>query len=111
MSTDREAAFSNGTDYHCWRANWCDRCRNDINEDCPIVATALFCQGIPAEWLPQANGYPADAYHCVMFKGFNEPPNPEPQPQPDPPDMDGLFDCPERRVRMYVQPQLSEVTA
>jgi hypothetical protein len=34
----------------------------------------------------------------------------EPRPKPDPPDMDGLFEKPDRQTRMYVpQPQQDEV--
>ena len=102
-------AFSNSTEWEMWAANWCERpCKVDANQDCPLIMIALLGR-TPAEWLPQpADRYPSDAYHCVNFRGKDDPGD-EPQPQPEPPDMDGLFDRPERVTRMLVQPQRSEV--
>jgi hypothetical protein len=104
-------AFSNSDDYELWAANWCRRCLIDApfregrsDTGCDILLTALV--GIkPAEWLElPAERRPYDAYHCVNFRGPDDP-DTEPKPQPEPPDMDGLFERPERRVRMFVQPQ------
>lgn len=103
-------AFSNGTEYEMWQANWCDRCTHDAayqsgksSEGCPLLLTALLGD-IPGEWMEQPpERYPSDAYHCINFRRPDDP-DPEPRPQPDPPDMDGLFEQPERRTRMLVQP-------
>lgn len=117
-------AFPNGSAYADWRGRWCENCRNDAgyrekdNDSpvreayaggCPLLVIAIAGDQTPAEWLPQESG--SDAYHCIMFRsdegdGGGE----EPQPQPEP-DQDGLFDRPERRVRMLVQPQRSVVAA
>lgn len=104
-------AFSNGTEWEMWSANWCARpCTMDKNEDCPLIMVALLGR-TPAEWLPQpADRYPSDVYHCVMFRGPDDPGG-EPQPQPEPPDMDGLFERPESATRMYIQPRRAEVSA
>lgn len=101
-----EPAFSNSTDYEMWQVNWCGRCRVDApfragksDTGCEVLLTAL-CGITPAEWLPQPDDrYPYDAYHCINFRG-PEDPDLEPKPRPEPPDMDGLFERPERGVRM-----------
>src|SRR5688500_16230419 len=103
-------AFSNGTEYHMWSANWCERpCVVDKNEDCPLIMIALLGR-TPAESLPpHADQYPSDADNCVMFRGPDDPRG-APKPQREPPDMDGLFERPEPGTRMYVQPQQAEVS-
>jgi hypothetical protein len=96
-------AFSNGTEHEIWAANWCDRCqrdalfRNDIGPGCPIIAVALLGD-TPPEWIEQAPGS-LDRDHCIVFRGPGGR-RPEPQPRPDPPDMDGLFERPDRANRM-----------
>ena len=103
-------AFSNGTEYEMWKENWCYRCtrdaafqRGETDDGCPLLLTAI-CGDIPGEWMEQPRDrYPFDAYHCIDFRGPDDP-DQEPRPQPDPPDMDGLFDCPPRCSRMLVQP-------
>ncbi len=106
-----EPAFSNSPEWEMWAANWCHRpCQMDKNEDCPLIVTALLGR-TPVEWLEQpADQYPSNAYHCVNFRGPDDPYT-KPKPLPDPPDMDGLFDRPEQTTRMYVQPQPFEVKA
>ncbi len=112
--------FSNSTEGEAWQANWCDRCLRDApfrngltNSGCPLLLVAMMGR-TPAEWLDQtaADELPrlGDQYHCIEFR----PPgggSGEPKPKPEPPSMDGLFPRPERRVRMFVQPQeqLAEV--
>jgi hypothetical protein len=107
------SAFSNGTEWECWSANWCDRCtreapfRNGIsNQGCPLILVSLSDR-IPAEWMEQPwNGEhpPLERYHCIEFRAPGNGGGGEPRPKPEPPDMDGLFDRPESRTRMYVQP-------
>jgi hypothetical protein len=105
-----DSAFSNGTEFAMWEANWCGRCqvdaafrRGDNDPGCPVLATALLGDGVPPEWLEQpADRYPSDAYHCINFRGPDYR-DPEPKPQPEPPDMDGLFDRPPRQTRLLAQ--------
>lgn len=99
-----EPAFSNGTEWEMWSANWCQRCKNDKTGECPIIMTALLGM-TPVEWLEQpADQYPSNAYHCIQFRGPDDPGD-EPKPLPEPPDMDGLFEKPEQQTRMFVQPE------
>jgi hypothetical protein len=109
--------FSNGTEGYGWQANWCDRClvdapfRNGLNKSgCPLLLVALSDM-TPAEWLDgprdEEGRYSIeDQYHCVEFRAPGGGRGGGPRPKPEPPDMDGLFPRPERRVRMYVQPEL-----
>lgn len=109
-------AFSNGTEGADWQSNWCDRClrdapfRNGLKgaTGCPILLVALAAEKTPAEWMEQPldekGRYSiANKYHCIEFRAPGEGGS-EPRPKPEPPQMDGLFDRPERRTRMYVQP-------
>lgn len=111
-----EPAFSNGTEGYGWMANWCDRClrdapfRNGLKgaTGCMIIAVAMCEQTTPAEWMDgprdERGRYGIeDQYTCIEFKGPGGRGG-EPRPKPDPPDMDGLFERPERRTRMFVQP-------
>lgn len=110
-----EPAFSNGTEGYAWMGNWCDQCLRDAphrnmgkGSGCPLVMVALM-ERTPAEWLDgprdEHGRYSlGDQYHCIEFK----PPGGggyEPRPKPEPSDMDGLFERPERTVRMPVLPQ------
>lgn len=106
-------AFSNGTEYEIWADRWCDRCTveddfragtDDIG--CPLIIVALCTDDTPAAWMPTEPGSP-DSYECIDFRGRDHGPEPEPKPLPEPPDMDGLFDRPDGRVRMLVQPEQS----
>lgn len=68
----------------------------------------------PSEWMEQpweqVKGRPDgevapslyDKYHCIEFRAPGGGGG-EPRPRPEPPDMDGLFDRPERAVRMLKQ--------
>lgn len=107
-------AFSNGTEGHAWEANWCHRCVHDApfrnmgkGTGCPILAVALLGDKTPAEWFEQPWGERGprlgDRYHCIEFRTPGEGCS-APRPQPEPPGMDGLFERPERRSRMLVQP-------
>ncbi|GAT13189.1 hypothetical protein [Mycolicibacterium thermoresistibile] len=121
-----EAPFSNGTEGYGWMENWCYRpCMNpvevawrryengerktppkDYPGGCPLIQAALLGK-TPVEWIDQWGGtgpYPiADRFHCIEFRGPDGGSG-EPRPRPDPPGMDGLFERPERAVRMLAQP-------
>lgn len=116
-----EEPFSNGTEGHAWESNWCGRCLRDapfrntgVGSGCPLLRVALSGR-TPAEWMeqpwrqikgrPEGETAPAlgDTYHCIEFRAPGSGGD-EPHPRPEPPDMNGLFDRPERRTRMYVQP-------
>jgi hypothetical protein len=113
-------AFSNGTEWECWSYNWCGRCLRDApfrnmgkGSGCPLVLLAMCGEQTPAEWLEQPwgeNGPPLDRYHCIEARFPGGGGGGEPRPRPEPPSMDGLFPRPERRTRMYVQPQPQVVT-
>lgn len=127
MSTARdEAPFSNGTEGFGWMENWCWRCHNpaelawrryeegkrkmpptEFPGGCPLMLVALQ-QKTPTEWIDQwkeGEPYPIDRFHCIEFRGPDDGRNGEPRPKRDPTGMDGLFPCPERRVRMLKQPE------
>lgn len=98
-----EPAFSNGTEGEIWMTNWCYRCQHEA--DCPLLLVALMDR-TPAEWFEQPEGS-ADEYHCAEFRDQNGDGSGEPEPQPEPPDMDGLFERPERGVRMLAAERTS----
>jgi len=113
------AAFSNSTESEGWMANWCDQCLHEApfrnmskGTGCPILTVALLGEQTPAEWFEQPWGERGprlgDRYHCTEFRAPGEGCS-APQPQPEPAGMDGLFDRPERRTRMFVQPELEGV--
>ena len=107
-------AFSNGTSWEIWSYNWCCRCKNDsmgLNPDarekfCPLITVAVCHQKTPTEW----TGDDQD-YTCIEFdeRGKRGGGGHEPRPKPEPPDMSGLFERPDRRVRMLKQPAESAV--
>lgn len=117
-SRDRRA-FANSTEGDGWMANWCDRClrdapfRNGISDvGCPIILVAMMDR-TPAEFLDgprdETGAYSlADQYHCIEFRAPGGGSG-EPRPKPEPRGMDGMFPRPERRQRMFVQPQPQEV--
>lgn len=122
--------FSNGTEGYGWMENWCYRPCQQPDEvawqryeagkrktaprtsGCPLILCALAGK-TPTEWLYQWEDgaqYPIDRYHCIEFRGPDGPGGTgpaagPPRPKRDPPDMDGLFERPERRVRMLKQPE------
>lgn len=120
-------AFSNGTEWEIWAANWCwAPCQNpaelawqryeegkrktapkEFPGGCPLILCALEGR-TPTEWLDQwkeGEPYPLDRYHCIEFRGPDEGGGGEPRPKREPPGMDGLFPRPERAVRMLKQPE------
>lgn len=116
-----ESPFSNGTEWECWSANWCDRCavdapfRNGIaGRGCRLIEVAVISGRTPAEWFEQpideqGRTSLSDRYHCVAFRSQGGGGGGEPRPRPEPPDMDGLFERPERQRRMFVQPRVREM--
>lgn len=103
------AAFSNGTSWHIWESNWCERCAVDAgfragtsDTGCDLLLIALIGEETPAAWFETEPGCP-DAYRCVNFRSLDDGPSPEPRPIPEPPNMDGLFERPQERVRMLKQ--------
>lgn len=134
MATARdERPFSNGTEGYGWMENWCWRpCHNpaekawqdyedgkrkhphkDYPGGCPLLLAALMGK-TPAEWLEQPRHDElitlGDQFHCIEFQGPDDGGG-EPRPKPDPPGMDGLFERPERQVRMLKQPEREAVMA
>lgn len=117
-----QSAFSNGTEGFEWQGNWCDRCLRDspfrnglADRGCRLLEVAILGR-TPAEWLDgprDEHGHysMADQYHCIEFKAPGGRGGGEPRPKPDPPQMSGLFERPERRVRMYVQQETQRVDA
>ncbi len=114
-------AFSNGDEGQAFESNWCGRCLHDAPfrngltlTGCPILTVAVLGR-TPVEWFEQPwqqiQGRPAgetapslgDTYRCIEFRAPGSGGG-EPQPLPEPTGMDGLFARPERRTRMYVQP-------
>lgn len=62
--------FSNDTEYRIWRSKWCNKCVNDVNDDCPIITNMMV--GLPEPSLTQERpGW----YTCSQFvelEEFNE---------------------------------------
>ena len=68
LSTARPGrAFSNGTEWEIWSGRWCDDCANDINEDCPLIALAMFGEVTPAEWVEIEPLSRERRYECIEF--------------------------------------------
>lgn len=63
-------AFSNGTSWEIWSFRWCENCVNDVNEDCPLVAVAMFGRKTPSEW--QEVGL--QSYECSEFEPREDSP-------------------------------------
>jgi len=67
-------AFSNGSEYDAWSANWCRRCTKDdmglADEGvyCPIVTNVMVDNEVPAQWAPGTDDL-RDRYHCSEFEG------------------------------------------
>lgn len=115
-------AFCNGTEGEEWTAQYCDHCLRDApfrnmgkGSGCPILLVTLMSR-TPAEFLEgprdEHGTYSmANKWHCIEFKPRGGGGSGEPRPKPDPRGMDGLFERPECRTRMYVQPQEATVNA
>ena len=115
--------FSNGTEYYEWSGNWCDNCHTPAEKawrdfeagkreqplkeypsGCPLLACAVAHSKTPIEWMEQDPFSLADRYHCIEHRGPDDGGH-EPRPKPEPPNMDGLFERPERGVRLLSQPE------
>lgn len=59
-------AFSNATEWECWSDRWCNRCKNDESEGCPLVLVAMLDK-TPAEWKPKDRLSLGDQYECDEF--------------------------------------------
>lgn len=124
-NSPKRPAFSNGTEGYDWMYRWCDRCHHPVEKawqaystgkrktqlkgyegGCPLLMAAMSGDVTPTEWLVQEGG--VDRYHCVEFRGPDDGGG-EPHPKPEPPNMDGLFERPERHVRMLQQGSVEEV--
>jgi hypothetical protein len=64
----RRRAFSNGFEWDIWSAIWCQTCKNDENEDCPLVAVAMLGERTPIEWTDEKPGSLAGKYHCSEYE-------------------------------------------
>lgn len=65
------SAFSNGTEWDCWSANWCNRCVHDQNIDeggCILILQALLDHGTPEEWVPDQPNSLGNQYICTKFQ-------------------------------------------
>lgn len=92
----------------------------DFPGGCPLLMMALIGK-TPTEWIDTWDGqgpYPlGDRFHCIEFRGpdgggddpFGGPPAHPPRAKREPKNMDGLFERPQRRVRMLKQPERQEV--
>jgi hypothetical protein len=61
-------AFSSGSSWDMWSYRWCENCRNDINEDCPIILAAMFGDTTPQEWVEIG----LQNYECTEFQPREE---------------------------------------
>lgn len=62
---------SNGTEGDIFRQSWCDKCKRDINSDCPILGATMMYDvdddGYPMEWQYGNDGQPV----CTAFEANN----------------------------------------
>lgn len=69
------SAFSNGHEWECWSAQWCERCKHDADQDkggCPLIVFAMSEDKTPAEWVEgvtdeQGRVSLRQRYRCVDF--------------------------------------------
>jgi hypothetical protein len=107
-SAREESAFSNGTEWECWSANWCDRCihdkparQGDEGNGCPLILIG-FCGRTPLEWMEHERFSLGDRYHCIEFRDEDDGPTEPPGPSPQCPGQGELFDpAPYEGVRMF----------
>lgn len=67
-SSSNRLAFANGHSWDRWSFRWCDQCRHDINESCPLVTAAMAFEVTPMEWKEVA----LDEYECSEFEPREE---------------------------------------
>lgn len=58
-------AFSNSTSWERWSWRFCERCKNDINEDCPLILLSMTEDLTPAEWVEDGE---IQNYDCTEFE-------------------------------------------
>lgn len=66
-SPTKRSPFANGTSFELWAYGWCYMCRNDVNNDCPILLAA-FLNVTPTEWTETG----MDDYDCSEFEPREE---------------------------------------
>jgi hypothetical protein len=72
-------AFSNGSEWEIWSANWCQKCVHEkaLREGrdslgCPLVAVAMCHGRTPIEWLTPDSTEGPDDYHCIEFRNEDD---------------------------------------
>jgi hypothetical protein len=82
LSYDEERArsrnrrpFSNGFECDTWMDSWCQRCRNDTEEQCPLLTVVFADERTPAAWTDVQPGGLADRYRCEDFAPVLATPN------------------------------------
>jgi hypothetical protein len=60
------SAFSNGFEWDCWSAQWCERCAR--YDDCAILDEVFVDNVKPAAWTEVRPGGLADRYECREFE-------------------------------------------
>lgn len=60
--------FSNGYEWDCWSANWCNICKH--NEDCSLILDAMMGEK-PNQWLDLRPGS-LNRYDCTEFEDYRE---------------------------------------
>lgn len=60
---------SNGTEGECFMGKFCERCRRDINQDCPIIAATMAFDisdpEYPGEWVEDESGPRCTAFEPI----------------------------------------------
>lgn len=59
--------FSNGAEWDAWSANWCERCRVDLNDECPLITMAVVDGLTPPQWRPYRPNSLGHQYLCTSF--------------------------------------------
>lgn len=70
---EKRAAFSNGFEWDRWSSAWCQRCRHDVNEDCPLVSVAVLLDVTPKEWVTNDERGLETRYNCTEFEELVNP--------------------------------------
>lgn len=110
-----ESAFSNGTEWEIWSANWCERCAHDKparrgkpENGCPLILAVMLGK-TPIEFLATSG---VDRWACIEFRDEHEPPGwREPAPIPDPPGQETLLPRDGLEGVRMLAGELVEVTA
>lgn len=62
--------FSNSTEWEIWSHNWCRKCVNDVNEDCPIILDLMLNGTSNKVYRIGTNGY-LNSIVCDDFEERN----------------------------------------